>query len=120
MSQSSYTLPATYQIFVAELQEACQQGDLCSKKAIEELAPQMATTLKEEKEGKYWENTDVLLEDVPPEMKCITSLSQVMPPEPGCTAAIITREIGPPSTIEEATVSNPLQEDDSSQAHLLM
>ena len=48
-SQSSYTLPATYQTFVAELQEACQQGDLCSKKAIEELAPQMATTLKERK-----------------------------------------------------------------------
>ena len=66
MSQSSYTLPATYQIFVPELQEVCQQGDLCSKKAIE-LAPQMATTLKEEKGGKYWENSDVPLEDVPPE-----------------------------------------------------
>jgi len=49
-------------------------------------------------------------------MKCIISLSQVMPLEPGCIAAIITREIGPPSLIEEATVSNPLQEDDSNQA----
>jgi len=39
-----------------------------------------------------------------------------MSPEPGCIAAIITREIGPPSSIEEATVSNPLQEDDSNQA----
>jgi len=36
-----------------------------------------------------------------------------MPPEPGCTAAIITREIGPPSSIEEATVSNPLQENEA-------
>jgi len=53
VSQSSYTLPATHQIFVAELQEACQQGDLCSKKAIEELTPQMATTLKEEEGSKY-------------------------------------------------------------------
>jgi len=59
VSQSSYTLPATHQIFVPELQEACQQGDLYSKKAIEELAPQMATTLKEEKEGKYWENPEM-------------------------------------------------------------
>ena len=67
MSQSSYTLPATYQIFVPELQEACQQGDLCLKKAIEELAPQMATTLKEEKGGKCLENPDVALEDDPPE-----------------------------------------------------
>ena len=67
VSQSSYTLPATHQIFVPELQEACQQGDLCLKKAIEELAPQMATTLKDEKGGIYWENTDVPLVDVPPE-----------------------------------------------------
>ena len=59
VSHSTYTLPATYQIFVAELQEACQQGDLYSKKAIEELAPLMAATLKEEQRGKYWENTDV-------------------------------------------------------------
>jgi len=51
VSHSSYTLPATYQIFVAEPQEACQQGDLYSKKAIEELAPQIATTLKKNKEA---------------------------------------------------------------------
>jgi len=89
---------------------------LCSKKAIAELAPQMATTLKEEQRDKHWENTDVPLEDVPPEMKCITSLSQVMPPEPGCIAAIIAREIGPPSSVEEPTVNDSLQEDDSNQA----
>ena len=82
MSQSSYTLPATHQIFVAEPQEACQQRDLYSKKAIAELAPQMATTLKEEQRDKHWENTDVPLEDVPPEMKCITSLSLVSSPDP--------------------------------------
>ena len=78
----------------------------------------MATTLKDEEGGIYWENTDVPLEDVPPEMKCITS--QVMSPDPACIAAIITREIGPPLSIEEATVSNLLQEDDSNQALLLM
>ena len=50
-------------------------------------------------------------------MKCTTSLSQVKPPLSGCIAAIITRELGPvPSSIEEATVRNPLQEDDSNQA----
>ena len=114
-SDCSYTLPAHYEIFLAELEEACRQGDSHLKEAIERLVPQMATTRREGRQTLG--NPDVPLEDVPPEMKCTTSLSQVKPPLSGCIAAIITRELGPvPSSIEEATVRNPLQEDNSNQA----
>ena len=90
-----YTLPATYEVFLDQLTEACQQGDADSKQAIQTLAPHMATTLKEHKQGEQWNNPDVPLDDVPPEIKIITSLSQVKPPELGFVGALIKKRAWP-------------------------
>ena len=42
---TGYCLPETYEDFVAGLKNACNEGNEDSKKAIERLAPHMATTL---------------------------------------------------------------------------
>ena len=48
--QTSSSIPSSYQEFVHQLNEACSLGDRDSKRLIENLAPLMATTLKEAKE----------------------------------------------------------------------
>ena len=115
-SETNYTLPATYKAFLEELEEACQQGDMDSMRAIEHLAPQMASTLKAEKEGKQWKTPDIPLDDVPPEINIITSLSQLKPPEDGFLKATITRELGQLTSIEQATQRISIPEDAANQA----
>ena len=112
-SPSAYTLPGTYEAFKAELEEACRKGDEDSKKAIERLAPKMAATLKEKKK---WENPDVPLDDVPPKLNVITSLSQVKPHASGFLATLIARELGPSPSPEETINRDSLQEEESNQA----
>ena len=49
----------------------------------------MAVVLKREKEGKQWTNPDAPLDDIPPGINIITSLSQVKPLRPSFIAATI-------------------------------
>ena len=114
-SRSSYSLPQTYVAFLAELEEACQKGDANSKKVIETLAPHMAATLKQEKQGMQWENPEVPLDDTPPGINIITSLNQVKPPRPGFISATITRGLGEPTSVGTIAANSP-QEDDCNQA----
>ena len=54
-----YDLPDNYSSFVAELNDACNQGDTESKELIERLAPSMAVVLKKH---KMWDNIECPLE----------------------------------------------------------
>ena len=57
-----YTKADSLPEFIADLNEACNEGDRQAKKAIENLAPQMAKTLKEHKE---WEVPTLCTEKKP-------------------------------------------------------
>ena len=112
-SQSNYTLLSTYIEYIAQLEEACQQGDADSKEVIEQLAPQMAATLKFK---NLWETPPVPLEDVPPQISIVTDLNQLSPPDPDFMTVLNTRELGPISSTEVSRPGYLLQEDDSNQA----
>ena len=60
-SQLSYTFPSTYEEFLTQLEEAILHGDDDSKCAIEQLAPQMASTLKLE---NVWEAPPVPFDEI--------------------------------------------------------
>ena len=62
-SYISYQKPSTYDQFITQLSAACDDGDKDAKQVIEELAPEMAKTLKEYKE---WDNPRVSVA-APPE-----------------------------------------------------
>ena len=112
-SAQEYHLPPAYEEFLQELKEACQKGNEDSKKMIESLAPQMATTLKE---GKQWEEPDVPLEDIPDNMHIVSSISDANVATADFISDLITRELGVSSS--ETELSNPSNSipDDSNQA----
>ena len=87
-SAQEYHLPPAYEEFLQELKEACQKGKEDSKKMIESLAPQMATTLKE---GKQWEESDVPLEDIPDNMHIVSSISDANVATANFISDLITR-----------------------------
>ncbi len=55
-SYASYIKPNTFQQFVVELNAACSEGDQDAKSTIEELAPEMAATLKKQDEWERAQN----------------------------------------------------------------
>ena len=57
-----YTKPDSLPKFIADLNDACNEGDRQAKEAIENLAPQMVETLKEHKE---WEVPTLCTEKKP-------------------------------------------------------
>ena len=75
-SIATYSFPATYADFQKAIEDACTMGDCDSKEVIKKLAPNMASMLKQEKK---WDAPDVPLEDVPSEIRRVSSVSQVTP-----------------------------------------
>ena len=121
--ETSYRLPSTYETFIAELDEACKQGDLDSRKAIETLAPHMAATLKREEGGKPWECPDVPLEEVPSQLCIATSLSQIKPTDMGYIPEPILNKLGPLPSADEVTITSHTKEVEKSNqaiANLLL
>ena len=43
---TGYTKPSTFELFLTELDSACNEGNEAAKRAIEEIAPDIAGTLK--------------------------------------------------------------------------
>ena len=105
---TSYCLPETYEEFVTELENACNEGDEDSKKAVERLAPHMATTLintqlKGQSKGEQWETPSVPLDDVPTDIHIIKNLTQVKKLDSKFLSSLVTKELGvldePPNSI---------------------
>lgn len=59
---ASYSKPSTFQLFVTQLNEACNEGDQDAKSAIEDLAPEMAAILKKHKD---WDRPKICLSALP-------------------------------------------------------
>ena len=110
-STANYVLPECYDTFRIQLQDACTQGDLDARQAIERLAPHMATTLKSLENGKQWESPDVPLDDVPAGIQIVTSVEGVHPPEPDFLDKLIMKELGqfrqPPRETQAAVSCEP-------------
>ena len=60
-SNDVYVFPSTYEDFCKQLVTACRDGDEDSKQAISDLAPHMATALKEAKE---WDDPSLALPEI--------------------------------------------------------
>ena len=90
-SQLSYTFPSTYEEFLTQLEEAILHGDDDSKCAIEQLAPQMASTLKLE---NVWEAPPVPFDEISHQISIVTSLDQLPIVDPDILVDMQTRELG--------------------------
>ena len=90
-SQLSYTFPSTYEEFLTQLEEAILHGDDDSKCAIEQLAPQMASTLKLE---NVWEAPPVPFDEISHQISIVTSLDQLPTVDPDILVDMQTRELG--------------------------
>ena len=96
---TGYCLPETYEDFVAELKNACNEGNEDSKKVIERLAPHMATTLinvqlKGQLKGQQWETPSVPLDDVPTDIHIIKNLEQVKMLDSKFLSSLVAKELG--------------------------
>ena len=105
-----YHLPSTYTEFLQQLKEACEKGNEDSKEMIENLAPQMAKTLKE---GKQWDEPDVPLEDIPDNMSIVSSIPDASIVMGDIISNIIAKELGSNSLEALSSTSNSSADLDS-------
>ena len=73
-NSEEYVLSSTYKEFMTKLQEACEKGDMDSKTAIKQLAPQMATVLIKHNQ---WFHPDISFDDIPDNVKIVCDIDDV-------------------------------------------
>ena len=113
-NSEEYVLPSTYKEFMIELQKASVKGDVDSKNAIKQLAPQMATVLIKHNQ---WFHPDIPFDDIPDNVKIVCDIDDVNALDDHFISELIAHELGPVSCSDACTETTAEEvNDDLNQA----